>query len=565
MVYIGVDFGTTYCCMYYYNGETMEGILDSMGNRLIPTCVYFSEAATLFGRVAMTELSYRPWNTITNIKRLIARQNTNINLPYETCIDKNTNQLMIVVKSDEDNKRELKKYSVEEIVSMILDHLRIVAEEYLSLCVTGIVLTAPAYFDQLQKETLIRAAKAINLPIVDIISEPTAAALCYKTDIKSLVLVYDIGGGTLDVTLLECQDNKYTAITKIGDPELGGVNFTEIIESFLLKEFLSKYPGNDDIYTNKTTLSKVRIEAENIKIRLSEVIATNIIIDNFYKKKSLETTLSRLNFETLSKLLFDKCDLCLGRLLKSINPNLVITDIIFIGGTSRMPNIRNRVLTMISERQSVRPATHNNINPDEAVAIGAAKHAFSLSNPNSVASVKLTEVLSRNIGIQVGANKMDVIVEKNTRLPCVKTVTYATFYNNQVKMRVRLFQGDDPNVKYNKLIGILEMNIRPRPKGEIKVILSISVMSDGMLTVSALEQDSNSEKKLVINNLTNVNTKPELVNSNIEAFKKIKRLIVNKDIKDPKYLDFVTSKEKVNIEAESIKEFNDILTELLAL
>jgi len=551
--------------MYYYNGETLEGIVDSMGNRLIPTCVYCSESATLFGKLAISELPYRPWNTITNIKRLIARQDTNISLPYETVIDKDTNQLMIVLKSDDDPKKTVGTRSVEEIISMMLDYLRNVAEDYLSLCVTGIVLTAPAYFDQLQKEALQRAAKTINLPIIDIISEPTAAALCYKTDIKSIVLVYDIGGGTLDVTLLECQENRYTAITKIGDPELGGVNFTEIIEDFLIKEFLSKNPSLADITSSKTTMSKIKVEAENIKIKLSEVSNVNISIDNFYKKKSLDTSLSRLKFETLAKLLFDKCDLCLDKLLKSIHPNLVITDVIFIGGSSRMPNIRNRVLTMITSRQSTRPATHNNINPDEAVSIGAAKHAFSLSNPNNVASVKLTEVLSRNIGIQVGANKMDVIVEKNTRLPCVKTVTYATFHNSQVKMRVRLFQGDDPNVKYNKLIGILEMDIKPRPKGEIKVILSISVMSDGMLTVSALERDSNSEKKLVINNLTNINTKPELVNSNIEVFKKIKRLIVNKDIKDQKYLDFIASKEKVNIEAESSKEFNDILTELLAL
>lgn len=564
MVLIGIDFGTTYSCVCYYNNGVPEIIIDTMGNKLIPTCVNFSENSTCFGKLALCELTTKPWNTITNIKRLVARNNTNINLQYATELDEN-GKVKILIKNDMNNA-VYKEYYPEQIIGMMLSYLKDMAENYLSLSVTGIVLTAPAYFDHLQKETLFRAARLYNIEIKDIISEPTAAALCYKTDNKSIVLVYDIGGGTLDVTLLECQGSTYTAITKIGDSELGGINFTEVIETFLINEFLSKHPEHADIYKNLVSLSNIRIHADNIKIQLSEKTEINIEIKNFYKKKKLKTTLSRLKFESLAKVLFDKCELCLSNLLKSIGPNLVITDVIFIGGSSRIPNIKNGVTRLINKRQSVEFRVHNNINPDEAVAIGAAKHAFSLSNPLDVNALKLTEILSQNIGIQVGSDYMDVIIEKNTKLPCTKDAIYCTFYNNQVKMRIRLYQGDDPNVKFNKLIGIMEIDkIKPRPKGEVKIKLLISVSKNGMLVVNALEQDSNQEKVLVINDLMNIKSDPCFNCINKEIFKKIKRLIINKNVKIPKYIEFVNSKKDKDIDAENGKELNEILNELLAL
>jgi molecular chaperone DnaK (HSP70) len=569
MVLIGVDFGTTYCCMAYCNNGNIEVITDNEGNKLIPTCISFIGNNILYGKFALYNREYYPKSTITNIKRFIARNDINVDMPYGIEYD-NKNRLMIVINQvkpneeyDEEKKVMEKKFYPSEIVSKILSYLKTVAESYLSLSVTGIVLTAPAYFDDLQKRILYEAGKEAGIDIRQIISEPTAAALCYKTDNQSNVLVYDIGGGTLDITLLTCQGNNYVPITKRGDSKLGGINFTAIIEEFLINEFLSKNPSLKGILSDARKLAKIRTHAEAIKIQLSNLDSLNIVMDSFYKKQKLEINLSRLKFESLCKLLFDKCDETLDSLLRSITPQTIVNDLIFIGGSSRIPKIRENTINLIMKRQNIKPNIHNNINPDEAVAIGACKQAYSLSNPIDLNSINLSEIVPENIGIQVGSDVMDVIFEKNTKIPCSKNVEYGTYYNNQTKMKLKMYQGDDPKVKFNKLIGLLEINnLQPRPKGEIRVILSIQLLKNGMLKLNAFEKESNKTHETMINNLLEVEHSSKIISSNIEIFKKIKRIIINKNVTDHKYLEFVNEMDKKDITVLGANLFNDILNEL---
>lgn len=564
MVLIGVDFGTTYCCMAYYNNGKYEVITDNTGNKLIPTCISFVNNNITFGKFALYNQEYFPKQTITNIKRFIARNDTNVNLPYQTELDeKNKVRIVIKTKNDEDSSQ---KYYPVEIVSMMLKYLKEIAESYLSLSVTGIVLTAPAYFDDLQKRTLYEAGNLANIEIKQIISEPTAAALCYQTDAQRNVLVYDIGGGTADITMLTCKGLNYSPITKTGDSELGGINFTAIIQEFLINEFLSKNPNMDDIKSNFKKMAKLRMHAEAIKMQLSSSDVVNVILENFYKKKNLEINISRLKFESLCKPLFDKCDILLIKLLKSITPQTIIHDLIFIGGSSRIPRIRENVHMLVMKRQNVEPVIHNDINPDEAVAIGASKQAYALSNPSDLNKIDLNEIVPENIGIQVGSDSMDVIFEKNTKIPCAKSVEYGTYYNNQTKIMLKMYQGDDPKIKFNKLIGILEINnLQPRPKGEIRVMLSVQLLKNGMLKLNAFEKESNKTHEAMLNNLLEVKQENKIVNSNFELFKKIKRLIINKNIDDPKYLEFVNDMDKKDISTLGSNIFNDILNELLAL
>lgn len=566
MVLIGVDFGTTFCCMAYYNNDKYEVITDNAGNKLIPTCISFVGLTPAFGRFALYNQEYFPKHTITNIKRLIARNDINIDVPYDRELDEK-NRVMVVIRSKpEGESKDDKKYYPVEIVSMILKYLKEVAENYLALSVTGIVLTAPAYFDDLQKRTLYEAGNMANIEIKQIISEPTAAALCYRTEDQRNVLVYDIGGGTLDITLLTCKGMNYMPITKVGDSELGGINFTAVLQEFLINEFLSKNPTMIELKSNLKKIAKLRNHAEEIKMQLSTLESVNITLEGFYKKKRLEVNLTRFKFESLCKALFEKCDLVLVKLLKSITPQTIIHDLIFIGGTSRMPRIRENVISLIMRRQNIEPAIHNNINPDEAVAIGASKQAYALSNPADLNTVNLNEIVPENIGIQVGSDSMDVIFEKNTKIPCVKTVEYGTFYNNQTKIMLKMYQGDDPKIKFNKLIGILEINnLQPRPKGEIRVILKVQLLKNGMLKLNAYEKESNRTHEAVLNNLLEVKQEVKSVNSNIEIFKKIKRLIINKNITADKYLEFVNEMDKKDITVIGSNIFNDILNELLAL
>ena len=569
MVLIGVDFGTTYCCMAYHNNGVTEVIADHAGNKLIPTCISFAGGNVSFGKYALYYMEYSSFNTITNIKRLIARNSTNIDLTYPTQLDKN-GQLNILIKENIDDKNEdARVYKPVTIVSMILKYLKEVAENYLSLSVTGIVLTAPAYFDELQKRQLRDAGVLAGIDVREIISEPTAAALCYKTEDKKNVLVYDIGGGTSDITILVCQGVNYSPISKIGDPELGGVNFTSILRDFLVREFISKNNKYSDLRDNPIKMSKLWVQAEEIKMQLSEKTALNITINNVYKKKSLEIkNFSRVKYEALCKPLFEKCDICLTKVLQSITPQTIIDDVIFIGGSSRMPRIRENAINIISARQNgVMPTIHNNINPDEAVAIGASKQAYALSNPLDLNKINLNEITSENIGIQVGSDSMDVIFEKNTKIPCSKTVKYGTYYDGQVKIRIKMYQGDDPKIKFNKLIGILEIpNLPPRPKGEVKVLLTVQLLNNGLMKLNAYEENANSKHhEIELNNLLEAKQEIKSTHSNFELLKKIKRLIINKNVTDHKYIEFVSEMDKSDITVVESSRFNDILAELLSL
>lgn len=582
MAHIGIDFGTTYSCIAYYNDGNIEIIPDEFGKNLIPTCVHINEYNNIFiGNLAIDELKHKPSNTITNIKKLLIKNSVNHDLNYVTKLDKNNkvyveipvHRIITIKEYNKDIDKEVQtdkdiivniEYYPEDIISYIFEYLKKTAEIYLNKVVIGAVITAPAYFNDNQKKVLYDAASRIGLNIKQIISEPTAAALCYISDdgIK-YIIVYDIGGGTLDISVVEVNNKKYTVLLKVGDSELGGTNFDLVLEKYLIGEFIKQNPGELGIYDDIKATTKLRYNAENIKKKLSVLDSVTMEISNVYKGKNVKVNITVQQFISLSANLLNRCNACLASLLKQFGKNTVIDDLIFIGGTSRIPIIRENAINMIQARQSKEINIHTKINPDEAVARGAAIQSNSIEQ-TTINSCQLIEIVPQNIGIQVASDTMSILIEKNTKIPCSKKSVVETYFNNQTRVVIKIYQGDNPSIKYNTLIGKFDIdNLPPKPKGEIKISLELVINKNNLLVVKIYEPNTNTNKTYNIADFTKIQAKEEILYNNRMLYKEIIRL--NYRLKDAETDTFIKSKLGKNIDFEDSKEYLDILEKLKSL
>jgi len=589
---LGIDLGTTYSCFgIYKNG--VEIIVNDLGNRTIPSYISFRDNERYIGETAKDMAPQNPKNTIYDVKRFIGRD---FNDPF---VQEDIKHYPFIIKDDGNNKPiiqveymgEDKLFYPEQLSGMILEKIRNIAEKYTGEKITNAVITVPAYFNNNQKQSTIKSAKIAGLDVLRIINEPTAAAIAYglnETQEKN-ILIYDLGGGTLDVTVLTIDKGVFEVKSTSGDTHLGGEDFDlslkqyiclnygekNIIKSKLLseqdrKELTEIYDINsplnlidfslDDILIKKDKLNNNnkkfvdRIEKyfklkNNLKLQrklltlcekakkiLSQSETTNIIVENFYENEDLEMQITREVFEKICNQDFQRClkpiDIALkDAKLKSID----IQDVVLVGGSTRIPKIRELLNNIFTNKLKA------NINPDEAVAYGATIEAAKLSGikDGKLDQLVLLDITPLSLGIETAGGIMTKLIKRNTPIPASCVDYFSTFTDNQPGVTIKIFEGERALTQDNNLLGTFELTgIPPMSKGKPKIKVTFNVDVNGIMDIQAIEESTGKSNKLIISNKKD-RLDTDTINKMIDDAKKysdldneIKDKITNKNMLD---------------------------------
>ena len=500
---IGIDLGTTYSCVGVFKNGKVEIIPNELGKNTTPSIVSFKENKRLIGQEAKNIMTNNFKNTLYDSKRLIGRNfsenviQENIKLwPFE--IEKDNNDKILYVVQ---YKNEKKKFYPKQISSMILESLKKNASKFLNQEITDAVITVPAHFNNNQREDTIDAGKIAGLNIIKLINEPNAAAIAYGLEknfnIVKNVLVFDLGGGTLDVTIIEINKKKFNVKAIGGDSHLGGQDFDNELIKFCIQCF--KEENGIDIIDNQKAIRRLKNECEKVKINLSSSKESFIDIDSLCQKKNFNLKILRSEFEDICQKLFDKC---LNILESTLNESKIskneIDDIILVGGSSRIPKIQEMISNFFDNKKQLLKV----INPDEAIAYGAAIEA-GLCNENhseNLANLEIVNVCPLSLGTGVKKGLMSVIIKRNTPIPCEVTKGYITTDDNQEEFTIGIFEGERKFYKDNLLLDRFYINnIRQAPKGEVTVKVTLRIDENSILNVSAYEKgNENNKKQLVI-------------------------------------------------------------------
>ena len=498
---LGIDLGTTYSCMAIWKNGKPEVIPNQeTGNRTTPSIVAFTKKDRIVGEAAKNQAVRNFQNTIYDSKRLIGRDfndpevQKNIKLWPFKVIKGNNNRPVIEVEY----KGKKEKFYPEEISACILSKMKQLAKEYLGKEVNDAIITCPAYFDDLQRKATQDAGKIAGLNVIRIINEPTAAAIAYGLDKDNQgeknILIFDLGGGTFDVTVLSMDNNLLEVRSTRGDMHLGGEDFDNKLVEYCIKEFQEK--TEIDISNNKKAKIRLKILCEKAKIILSSTQETTIDIDNLADGEDLNLNISRPEFEDLCKELFEKCIPLVEEAIKDARLTKErIKDIVLVGGSTRIPKIQEIVKEYFGKEPTKK------IHPDEAVAIGAAIQGAIANNveDEGLERLILLDVTPLNLGLELNNGEMDVLIKKNTTIPCVKEEKYRTVKDNQKNIKVKVYQGERVLAKGNKFLGECNIsNIPPKPKGQVIVTVNFSIDINGSLVVTAKENSGGQESDLKI-------------------------------------------------------------------
>jgi len=510
---IGIDLGTTYSCVGIMKDGRVEIIPNDQGNRITPSYVAFTEdGERLIGDSAKNQLTSNPKNTIFDAKRLIGRewnepsvQNDRKFFPFEI-LNKKSKPLIKVETSS-----GVKELSAEEVSAMVLSKMKAIAEDYLGQNVTRAVVTVPAYFNDAQRAATKDAGTIAGLEVIRIINEPTAAAIAYGMDKKEgekNVLVFDLGGGTFDVSLLTIDNGVFEVVATNGDTHLGGEDFDARVMDYFIKVFKKKF--GHDIRKDDRAIQKLRREVEKAKRALSTAHQTKLEIESLYDGQDFSETLTRAKFEELNMDLFRSTLKPVKKVLEDADMSKKdIDEIVLVGGSTRIPKVSQLVKEFFNGKEPSR-----GVNPDEAVAYGAAVQACILSGGSCGASADqmvLLDVNPLSFGIETVGGVMSKIIERNTVIPTKKTQIFSTAADNQETVTIKVYEGERPMTKDNHLLGSFDLTgIPPAARGVPQIEVSFQVDANGILQVSAKDKGTAKENSITITNNDNRLTPEEI-------------------------------------------------------
>ncbi|WP_447643047.1 MULTISPECIES: molecular chaperone DnaK [Chitinophagaceae] len=491
---IGIDLGTTNSCVSVMEGNEPVVIANDEGRRTTPSVVAFlKNGERKVGDPAKRQAITNPQNTITSIKRFMGRR-------FDEVKDELTHVAYKVVKGENDTVRidiEGRLYTPQEISAMILQKMKKTAEDYLGQEVTEAVITVPAYFNDAERQATKEAGEIAGLNVRRIVNEPTAAALAYgldKKDKEQKIAVFDLGGGTFDISVLDLGDGVFEVKSTNGDTHLGGDDFDKVIMDWLADEFKSE--ENIDLRKDPMALQRLKDAAEKAKIELSSSTETEINLPYITAvdgvPKHLVKKLTRATFEKLADSLFDRClKPCEAALKDAGYSPSQIDEVILVGGSTRIPKVQEIVEKFFGKKP------HKGVNPDEVVAIGAGIQGAVLTG--EVKDVLLLDVTPLTLGIETMGGVLTPMIPANTTIPTKKTEVYSTASDNQPGVQIHVLQGERPLAKDNKSLGVFNLDgIPPAPRGVPQIEVTFDIDANGILNVSAKDKGTNKEQKIRI-------------------------------------------------------------------